>query len=372
MRRADNYMQNIQVKGKTYDGFTVHAKTYNLPIYLPDATRGVVKSLDSKDLKDARIEGVVVNTYHISKQPEMGPIKKFMNFSGLVTSDSGGWQVFSLIHRSNGNGTIADEGVTFKIDSKKSVFTPELSIQTQFKIDSDIMICLDDFTAPDATESRVKESVDRTVLWAKRSKKEYERLLKKHKIKNVDRPLLLAVIQGGWSRDLRKECAEKLVKIGFDAYGFGGYVVNGTEGMDMEISKYIANLIPNDKLKFALGSGKPWEIVQLAKMGWDIFDCTLPTRDARHQRLYVFNKEPNSMAILEQKDTFGHIDIGKAIYQNDQTPIDPFCDCHSCKNYSKSYLRHLFKIKDTTALRLATIHNIRHYTRIVELIRKLG
>jgi len=353
-------MQSIQIKNRKY----------KLPIYLPDATRGVVKSVDSLDLVQAKVEGVVVNTYHLSKHPEISDIKKFMNFDGLVTSDSGGWQVFSLIHKSNKGGLITDEGVIFKIDNEKSIFTPEFSVQTQFSIGSDIIICLDDFTSPDAQKDRIKESVDRTVLWAKRSKKEYLRILKKNKIPDSEKPLLLAVIHGGRDREMRKECAERLIEIGFDAYGFGGYVVNGTEGMDLELSKYIADLIPNDKVKFALGSGKPWEIVKLAQMGWDIFDCTLPTRDARHQRLYVFTKEPTNMRDLEQKETFGYLDIGKALYQNDQSPIDPTCDCHTCKNFSRAYLHHLFKIKDTTALRLATIHNLRHYTKVIELLRE--
>jgi queuine tRNA-ribosyltransferase len=358
-------MQSIRIKNKTY----------KLPLYLPDATRGVVKSLDSVDLAETKVEGVVVNTYHLANYPgvkmlqKTGGIKKLMNFKGLVTSDSGGWQVFSLIHKSNKGGIINDDGVVFKIDNEKKVFTPEESIRAQFSLGSDILICLDDFTSPDAPEDRIKESVDRTVLWAERSKKEYLRLLKKNKVSENNRPILLAVIQGGWNRDLRKVCAERLVKIGFDAYGFGGYVVNGTEGMDLKISKYIADLIPDHKLKFALGSGKPWEMVKLSQMGWDVFDCTLPTRDARHERLCILKTKPANLKTLNNKNTFGYIDIGKKLYETDESPIDPYCDCHTCKYYSRAYLHHLFKINDTIAYRLATIHNLRHYTLLIEYLR---
>lgn len=344
---------------------------FELPLYLPDATRGVAKSLDSKDLENAKVEGVVVNTLHLAETPglemlkKVGGIKNLMNFYGLVISDSGGWQVFSLIHRSGNKGLITDEGVVFSTGTgRKQIFTPEQSIQIQMAIGSDIVICLDDFTPPDAPPDKIKESVNRTILWAKKSKDEYLKYPVNHK------PVLLAVIQGGWEKEARKYCAEKLIEIGFDAYGFGGYVIDETGTLGLEISDYIAHLIPDDKIKFALGTGKPWEIVKLRQMGWDIFDCTLPTRDARHQRLYIFKENPDSFAALNKKTTFGYLDIGKTVYQTEQLPLDPFCDCHTCKNYTRAYLHHLFKIHDVLALRLATIHNLRHYTRVIEELKK--
>lgn len=358
---------------------TIKGKTYTLPIYLPDATRGVTKSLDSQDLNTAGIKGVVVNTYHLQTSPgikvlkKFGGIKKFMNFDGLVVSDSGGWQVFSLIHRSKTGGKITDEGVEFVIGGgKKEIFTPEDSIKIQFEIGSDIVICLDDFTPPDADFEHADETVSRTVLWAKRSKKEYERQLKKRKLTEKTRPYLLSVIQGGYFYDLRKRCVEELVKLDFDAYGYGGYVISAEGKLDLEISKFIAELIPDNKLKFALGFGRPNDISSLFKLGWDVFDCTLPTRDARHMRLYAFSKHPEKIKLEKETDYYSYVYINKSVHELDSGPIDNFCDCAVCKNYSKAYLRHLFKIGDISAFRLASIHNLRFYAKLLELLSRLN
>lgn len=350
--------QNLNIKGKTYD----------LPIFLPDATRALVKSADTADIMEAGVRGVVVNTYHLMNTPgtklleKTGGVKGFMNFPGLVVSDSGGWQVFSLIHRSGLPGEITDAGVIFSINNKsKAIFTPELSIQTQFSIGSDIIICLDDFTPPDAADEVIRDSVERTIKWAKRSKEEYLRIVDEKKLDETTRPLLFAVIQGGWNREMRAYCAEKLIEIGFDGYGYGGYVVDEATGkLDLEISKFIANLIPDDKYKFALGVGKPEDIVGCYKAGWQIFDCTLPTRDARHKRLYI-----------HEGDLYKFIYINKSIFSDDLSPIDPTCDCHTCRNYTKAYMHHLFKIADPLAYRLATIHNIRFYTRLTEKLARI-
>ncbi len=383
-----------------------------LPIYLPDATRGVVKGLDAIDLKEAGIEAVVVNTYHLRTSPgidvlnkfgglklaplaslgklklpefalgkfearfasfRLGRLKNFMGFNGMIVSDSGGWQVFSLIHRNGGKGSIYDEGVVFNIGGgEKEMFTPEKSIQTQFAVGSDIMICLDDFTSPDASNDRIKESVERTVLWARKSKEEYTKILGERNLSNSERPLLIAVIQGGLDKSARKYCAEKLMEIGFDGYGFGGYVVDEKGELDLEISKYIADLIPNDKIKFALGVGTPYQIAICRQMGWDIFDCTLPSRDARHKRLYTFAHEPKKLGDLLKKECYGYIYINKSIYACDKESIEKNCDCYTCKNYSRAYLHHLFKIHDTLAFRLATIHNLRHYSRLVGYLREFS
>ncbi len=355
--------KTLNIKGKTYD----------LPIFLPDATRAVIKSADSVDAKNAHIRGVVVNTYHLMHTPgtealeQLGGVKGLMNFDGLVVSDSGGWQVFSLIHRSNLPGEITDEGVLFTISNKNNqIFTPEKSIQTQFSIGSDIIICLDDFTSPLASTAEIEESVERTILWAKRSKNEFNKIVQAQNMTENTRPLLFAVIQGGWDKKLRTYCAEKLIEIGFDGYGYGGYVVDQvTNKLDMELSGFVANLIPDDKYKFALGVGKPDDIVGCHKSGWEIFDCTLPTRDARHKRLYIYTGEDLA------GDFYSYIYINKKIFEVDTSPIDASCDCHSCKNFTRAYLHHLFKINDTLAYRLATIHNMRFYTRLTEKLAKI-
>lgn len=351
-------MRSIKIKGKEYI----------FPQYFPDATRGYVKSVDTKDVINAEIKGMMVNTYHLMENPGLetvekaGGIKKYMNFDGLVASDSGGWQMFSLIHRNAKAGKITDDGVIFKIgDGKKGLVTPEDVIDAQFKIGSDIMICLDDFSPPEGTERRLKESVERTIYWAKRSKIEFEKQLKKYGFTEDNRPVLLVPVQGGKSKELRKRCADELIKIGFDAYGFGGYVVDENGNWDMEMSQYLVDLLPEDSIRFALGIGRISDVYKLAKMGWDIFDCTLPTRDARHRRLYILN---------EDKSDCSYLYMGKTKHSHDFTPIDENCDCYTCKNYTRSYLNHLFNTEDPLAYRLASIHNLRTYSRLIENLQK--
>lgn len=354
----------------------IRGVTYTLPQFLPDATRAVVKSIDSGDLKLSKIEGVVVNTYHLMNEPggsviqACGGIKEFMHFDGLTVTDSGGWQIFSLIHRNKNAGKITDKGVTFALGVKKrKLFTPEDSIELQFKIDSDIIICLDDFTPPDGTKERVLESVTRTTLWAKRCKKKYLEICESKGLTDETRPHIYAVVQGGSDLALRKKSADELIEIGFDGFGFGGYMIDENSDLDLEVSEKLANLIPIDKPRFALGTGSPYEIAMCFKYGWDIFDCTLPTRDARHMRLYVFNKEPLVKEDLFNKDIYGFVYIKREAFTRDTGRISEFCDCYTCQNYSRAYLHHLFKIEDTLAFKLATIHNLRHYTKVIELLR---
>ena len=383
---------------------TIKGKTYKLPIFLPDATLGIVRSLDKEDLEKIGVRGVVVNTYHLNDTPGMdvlkeysvakvqpsqegqqmrrldpcksdecgSGIKKFMNFNGLVVSDSGGWQVFSLIKRHGEGGKITDEGVEFKIggenNRKNKVFTPEDSIRIQFDIGADILICLDDFTGANDSEEKIKESVERTILWAKRTRKEFDKIVKEKNLTDKTRPLLFSVIQGGWDKKLRKYCAEELLKIGFDGYGYGGYMVNEKGILDEEMSKYIAELIPDEFPKFALGVGKPWDIARCHEFGWDIFDCVLPTRDGRHKRLYNFKGKITSNTNLKNQDSYEFVYINRAKFAGDKKPIDINCDCFTCQNYSRGYVHHLFRINDILAHRLATIHNLRVYTRLIEML----
>ncbi len=392
----------------------IKGRKYKLPIFLPDATLGIVRGLSNEDLKNIGTRGVVVNTYHLNDTPGIdilkkynntkarpryskiprqdlsiregySPIKEFMNFEGLVVSDSGGWQVFSLIKRHGEGGEITDEGVKFnvggEVNKKMGIFTPEDSIRIQFEIGADILICLDDFTGADDDEEKIKESVERTILWAKRTRKEFDKIVKEKKMTDETRPWLFAVIQGGWSKKWRKYCAEELLKIGFDGYGYGGYMVNEKGELDEEMSKYIAELIPNEYPKFALGVGKPWDIARCYEFGWDIFDCVLPTRDGRHKRLYNFKNKDRLRSLasqpekdgleklnLKSPDSYEFIYIGRGKFAGDTKPIGEDCDCLACKNYSRGYLHHLFKIDDMLAYRLSAIHNLRVYNRVIDSI----
>ena len=348
------------------------------PVFLPDGTRGIVRSVDSADLEACGIEAIVVNTLHLTTKPGLstvngaGGIHGFMNFKRPVISDSGGFQVYSLITGSKA-GTIHKDGFTYRLENEKekSILTPEKCIQYQFKIGADIIYCLDYCTHPSAPDEVQEESVDLTIKWAKRCKKEYENQLKIRKIKDDERPLIFGVVQGGNSKELRKKCAEGLLEIGFDGYGFGGWPIDD-EGKLLDMVGFVAELIGPVYPKHALGIGKPENLVRAYLAGYEIFDCVIPTRDARHKRLYTFR----DYGSLKTRDAISG-DIYKYIYMQDEIhikdfgPIEPGCDCHTCRNHSRSYLHHLFRINDTLANRLATIHNLRFYTRLIDKLREI-
>ena len=328
---------------------------------------GVIRSLDSVDIKNTKTEGILVNTYHLLTDldrkvvDKFKGIKGFMNFQGAVISDSGGFQVMSLAKTHNGK--ITDEGVKFNLSKKKQMLlTPEKSIEFQMRLNPDMLVCLDDFTMPGANYKKAKETVDRTGLWAKRSKQEFERICKEKKITKAKQPYLLAVVQGGDFLDLREECAKRLLEIGFDGYGYGGWPMDNEGKFNLKVASTIAKVIPDKYFLYGLGIGKPDDIIKLVKMGYDIFDCVLPTRDARHGRLYV--------AKDKEYKKYEYFNPTKDRYTQDSQPVSKFCDCLLCKNYSRAYLRHLFKIKDLTALRLATIHNLRFYAILMEKLKK--
>ncbi|MBU1110546.1 tRNA guanosine(34) transglycosylase Tgt [Patescibacteria group bacterium] len=359
------YLKGINLKGKTI----------KFPIYFPDATRAVVRSLDSNDLQKAGIEGVVVNTYHLMSQPgatvikQAGGIKKFMNWPGFVASDSGGFQILSLIQRNSSAGSITDKGIIFRSGSKKTIFSPEKSIQVQFALDPDIIVCLDDFTPPRAKLEEIEISVNRTVEWAKRCKEEFIKHVEREKLSVENRPLLLGVIQGGDDKLMRERCAKELLKIGFDGYGFGGWPLDKNGKLNFEITSFTASLTPDDIPRFALGVGNPQNILDCFRCGYHIFDCVLPTRDARHRRLYVFSRNPDEPDFLETEQVHDYLYILKAKYNGDKRAISEHCDCFTCQNYTRAYLHHLFRIQDALAWRLATIHNLRMYTRLTEKLR---
>jgi len=336
-----------------------------LPVFFPDATRGLIKSLDTTDIENTKTNGILVNTYHLYKDlgidyiKARGGIKKFMNWKGFVISDSGGFQVGSLIKMNPTKGYVNNKGAIFKPDGEKRVnLTPEKSIEFQMELESDMVVVLDDFTDPKASYNEAKVSVDRTILWAKRSKVEFEKIcsINKH------RPLILGVVQGGYYQDLRKYCSEELVKIGFDGLGYGGWPLNLDNTFDLESAKTIADNTPKGYLLYGLGIGMPEDIVALYKLGYNIFDCVLPTRDARHGRAYIYKDD---LFIYE------FVDLTKGKMMNDDKPLSDKCDCLTCRRYTRSYIAHLFKIKDFTAGRLLTIHNLRFYSMLMEKLKTI-
>lgn len=348
------------------------------PFFMPDATRGFVKSLSFQDLEEVNIKAMVVNTYHLYLQPGMESIRqsrgisKFMDWKGILLSDSGGYQVFSLIHKNPQMGKITDKEVIFRspLDGSLHKITPEKSIQIQFDLGVDMMVCLDDPPPNDYPKEKILKAVERTIVWARRCKKEYEKQIEKRRINLEERPLIFGVIQGGEYLDLRKYCAEELVKIGFDGYGFGARHIDERGNFLEEVLRATAQFIPEESLKFALGVGKPEDIVRCFSYGWDMFDCVIPTREGRHGRLFLRKDNWKKDTICNFKEKFyDNININNGKYKNDFEPLDKFCNCELCRNYTRAYLHHIFSSKDPLGMRLASAHNLKFYADLMEKIK---
>ncbi len=351
---------------------TLDGKKIPLPVFFPDATRAVLRTLDSVDIKNTETSGVLVNTYHLYKELGKRVIKKhngikgFMNFDGGVISDSGGFQVMSLA-KSKPGGKITDRGVVFGDSRKKILFTPEESIKFQMILGADMVVVLDDFTPNGVSREVARDTVERTIAWARRSKDEFERICKKMKLKK--RPYILGVVQGGEYLDLRRECAERLREIEFDGFGYGGWPIDADGDFNYEVASVIAEVAPKDYFLYGLGIGKPDEVVGCVKLGYDIFDCVLPTRDGRHKRLYVYEADSIERIDVSQPKFWRYYVPHKEKYYGDISPVSEACDCLLCKNYTRAYFAHLWRTGDTVAMRLATIHNLRFYSL---LMQKLG
>jgi queuine tRNA-ribosyltransferase len=296
-----------------------------------------------------------------------------MAWDGAVISDSGGFQVLTLAKAASKKGIITDKGVTFRPGKgKKIVFTPEKSIQFQMVLKPDMVVVLDDFTVPKASYKKAKETVDRSVLWAKRSKEEFLKCCQKQGLQEKERPYIMAVVQGGDYLDLRKECAERLAEIGFDGFGYGGWPLTPEGEFNYDVAQCITENSPQDYFFFGLGIGKPEEIVGCVDVGFNMFDCVLPTRDARHKRLYVYEADSIGKINVRKPKFYSFFTPDKEKYYHDNQTVSKACDCLLCTKYTRAYLAHLFRIEESTAMRLATIHNLRFYSLLMEKIREEG
>lgn len=360
------------------------------PFFMPDATRGFVKFLSKKDLETIGMGPMVINTFHLYLQPGMETVRKaggihtFMDWHKPLLSDSGGYQVFSLIHKNSKMGKITDEKVIFKspLDGSKHELTPEKSIQIQFDLGVDMIVCLDDPPPNDFSKEKIEKAVDRTIAWAERCMVEYKKQLKKRKIKKAKRPLIFCVIQGGAYLDLRKKCVEGLNKIGlskkggaaisWDGYGFGARHVDAEGNFLENVLRETANFIPENALRFALGIGTPEDIVRAFSYGWDMFDCVIPTREGRHGRLFIKKESKSSHFVKGRRegDFYKTINISNKKFKKDFSPVDKNCDCELCQNYSRAYLHHMFAMKEPSAMRLASLHNLKFYLELLGELRK--
>lgn len=355
-------------KGVRYGTVKTAHGIIKTPFFMPDATRGYVKQLTNKETLETGTKALVVNTFHLYLQPGLdiikkaGGIHKFMNWSGPILSDSGGFQVFSLIHRNSAMGKINDDKVIFKspLNGSTHELSPEKSIQIQFDLGVDMMVCLDDCPPNEFSRPDLEKAVARTISWAKRCKIEFEKQIKKRRLTGAKKPLLFAVVQGGAELDLRKYCADELTKIGFDGYGFGARPVDKDGNFLEEVLKKTAEYIPKDSLRFALGIGTPEDIIRCSKMGWDMFDCVIPTREGRHGRLFQFKKNKKHQTL----------NINNAKFSTDFTIINIGSRITELKKHSRAYLHHLFKLKEPLGQKLATLNNLEFYQDLLANIRK--
>ena len=351
---------------------------FDLPQFLPDATFGQVRGLSAEETARCGIQAMMMNTFHLMQKPgastvkSLGGLHAMSGWDRAIFSDSGGFQAYSLIRQDSKFGQFSDNGLSFKPEnsSRKFLLSPEKCIQLQLSFGSDLLFCLDDCTHIDDDMTQQELSVDRTIRWAARCRAEFDRLLDEKKTAPADRPKLFAVVQGGNSPELRRRCAEALLEIGFDGYGYGGWPLDSEGNLVEDMVRITRELIPDEFPLHALGIGHPPYVARCAEMGYGLFDSAMPTRDARHSRLYVFKYIPDKKALLEKDDWFGYVYVQDKRYIKSSQPIEEGCDCPACRKYSLGYLRHLYKLNDSLYHQLATQHNLRFMARLMDLLRE--
>jgi len=350
------------------------------PVYLPDATYGVVRAVDAEDLLACQVQAVVMNTFHLMQKPGstvvqgLGGLHRMSGWPRPIITDSGGFQAYSLIRQNPKMGSLTDKCLIFTPEgsSRKVQLSPEKIVQLQMAYGSDVVICLDDCTHVGDSRAEQQLSVERTVAWAQRSKREYLHLVEQKRLDPQQRPLLFGVVQGGGYPDLRRQCAEALLEIGFDGFGFGGWPLDEENRLLEEILAYTRQLIPAQFPMHALGVGHPYNVAACWQLGYDLFDSAMPTRDARHGRLYTFSTPPEDSPAVLSGGWLKYLYINDERHIKADRPVEAGCDCLVCRRYSLGYLRHLHKLNDSLFPRLATVHNLRFMTRLTDHLRQTG
>lgn len=345
---------------------TPHGKIQT-PAFVPVGTQATVKSLTPEEIRETGTELFFVNTYHTYLRPGLDVIEKFgglhtfMGWDGPIITDSGGFQIFSLA-RNVSLVKISEDGVEFQShwDGSKHYFTPELSMEYQRTLGSDIHIAFDDCTAYPVTHDVAKKSMEHTHRWAARSLSANETLKMKSKKLHMPYQALYGVVQGSVYEDLRKESAKFISSLAFDGIAIGGVSVGESKREMANVLSWVIPELPDDKPKHLLGVGEIDDIFTLVEHGIDTFDCVQPTRLARMGRVFVFS----------DKTTMHEIDITKSVYASDSKPIDETCTCYTCTHFSRAYLYHLFHVKELLGYRLATIHNVQFMHSLVSTIRR--
>ncbi len=341
--------------GKIY---TPHGEI-ETPVFMPVGTQGTVKAVTKDQLLSTKPQIILGNTYHLYLRPgtevlkHFGGLHRFMNWEKPILTDSGGFQVFSLAKEKNKPGKhkaeviLTEEGVKFKshLDGSWHFFTPELVIQIQEIIGSDIMMPLDVCPPYPVSHTVARDAVEKTIRWLIRSKK----------AKTNPQQALFGIIQGSTYEDLRRESALKTIELDMDGYSIGGLSVGEPAEYMYAMTEVVVPYIPESKPRYLMGVGTPENIIESVERGIDMFDCVMPTRNARNGTLFT---------------TYGRLNIKAAKYKFSEDPVDPECDCYTCKNFSRGYIRHLFNAEEITGMILATIHNLRFYNKLMEDIRQ--
>jgi len=380
-------------KGKRVGKLYTKNGVINTPFFLPIATKGAVKQLSPEELRELGAQAILGNTYHLWLRPGeklvkyAGGLQKFMNWNGPMLTDSGGYQVFSLAGKRGDKGGVklSEKGVEFcdPSDGKKYFMTPEKSIEIQLALGSDIVMVLDECPPYPCSREYAKKSLERTTRWAKRCKEYFDSKIsnfqfpisnkipnpksQNKKIQNTKRPLLFGIIQGSVYKDLRQESAKQLLELDFDGYAIGGVAVGEPREKMKKILEWVLPMLPRDLPRYLMGLGRPEEIVFAVNQGIDMFDCVIPTRNARHGSLFIWkDKEKN----IQSKNFYQTINITNAKYKKDFKVVDPNCGCYTCRNYTRAYLRHLFAVGEPLAGRLATIHNLKFYQDLMKRLRE--
>ncbi|HCR12033.1 tRNA guanosine(34) transglycosylase Tgt [Solidesulfovibrio sp.] len=321
------------------------------PVFMPVGTQGTVKSLCPTDLHDLGAQIILGNTYHLYLRPgdelvaKLGGLHRFMGWDGPILTDSGGFQVFSL----SGLRRITEEGVTFSshIDGSKHLFSPEKVISIQRNLGSDIMMVLDECVPFGADRAYTEKSLALTTRWAARCRKAHP---------SGDRgQLLFGIVQGGFFKDLRAESTRQLIDLDFEGYALGGLSVGESRAEMYDILDDATPLLPADKPRYLMGVGAPRDLLAGMAAGIDMFDCVLPTRNARNGTLFT---------------TKGKVNIKRAEYREDDSPLDPDCPCYACRTFSKAYLRHLYIARELLSYRLNTLHNLTFFSQMMERARQ--
>ena len=318
------------------------------PIFMPVGTQGTVKAMSPEDLVRMQAQIILGNTYHLYLRPghqrveRLGELHRFMNWKGPILTDSGGFQVFSLADLNK----IDDEGVTFQshIDGSSHRFTPELSMEIQRSLGSDIVMAFDQCPPYPATAEQVRAAMARTVAWAKRG---LAVPLKEHQMR-------FGIVQGGLFEELRVESARDITAMPFDGFAIGGLSIGESPDLMQKMARFTAPLLPVDRPRYLMGVGRPEDLVEGVRAGIDMFDCVMPTRNARNGTLFT---------------SLGKVNIKNARYADDASPLDPNCRCETCTNYSRAYLRHLHVAGEALSARLNTVHNLTYYLRLMEQMR---